>query len=135
MGAAVRLLPAAFGDHLSVLFRSYREADEHRERTVENLKGVITGQASILACFAFTGGYDDAVITSAALRAINIGFPHQTAFPYSSGWSGSSAKSSASACRSSARAVSEAASSGSAVALASFNNNFACRSRLDLLTT
>ena len=75
---------------------------------------MITGQASILACFAFTGGYDDAVITSAALRAINIGFPHQATF---FGWSGSSVNGSASACRSTARAVSEAASSGSAVVI------------------
>jgi hypothetical protein len=58
------------------LFWRDREADEHFEGAVENLKDVITGQASILAFGPLTGGYDDAAITGPALGADNIGFPH-----------------------------------------------------------
>jgi len=53
-----------------------READKHFEQSVENLKDVITGQASILAFGPLTGGYDDAAIPCAAFGADNIGFPH-----------------------------------------------------------
>jgi hypothetical protein len=47
--------------------RRYREADEYFKGAVENIKDVITGQATILALFPLRGGYDDAAITSAAL--------------------------------------------------------------------
>jgi hypothetical protein len=46
------------------------------ERSVENLKNVITGQATILALAPLTGGQDDAVIAGPTFRADNIGFPH-----------------------------------------------------------
>jgi hypothetical protein len=59
------------------LYWRNREADEHFEGAVENLKDMITGQATVLALGAITGGYDDAPITCAALRAYDIGFPHQ----------------------------------------------------------
>jgi len=58
------------------LYWRNREADEHFEGAVENLKEVITGQATILAFAPLTGRYDNAAIPSAALRADDIGFPH-----------------------------------------------------------
>jgi hypothetical protein len=53
-----------------------READKDFEGAIENVKDVITGQASILAFGPFTGGYDDAAIPCAAFGADNIRFPH-----------------------------------------------------------
>lgn len=59
------------------LYWRNRETDEHFESAVENLKEVITGQATVLALGPRTGGYDDAAIPSAALGTDDIGFPHQ----------------------------------------------------------
>jgi hypothetical protein len=58
-------------------FLGDREADEHFEGAVENLKDVITGQATVLSLGPLTGDYDDAAITGPALGADNIGFSHQ----------------------------------------------------------
>jgi hypothetical protein len=66
-----------WGESLQRLYRLDREADEHFECTVENLKDVITGQATIFALGPLAGGYNDAAITSAALGTDNIGFPHR----------------------------------------------------------
>jgi hypothetical protein len=56
--------------------RTRSTGSKHFEQSLENLKDVITGQASILAFGPLTGGYDDAAIPCAAFGADNIGFPH-----------------------------------------------------------
>jgi hypothetical protein len=54
-----------------------READENLKGAVENLKDMITGQATVLAISSIAGGYDEAAITCAATRTDDIGFPHR----------------------------------------------------------
>jgi hypothetical protein len=52
---------------LERFYQGNRETDEHLEGAVENIKDVITGQATILALSPLKGGHNDAAITSAAL--------------------------------------------------------------------
>jgi hypothetical protein len=53
-----------------------RKADEHFKGSVENLKDMIAGQATVLALAPINGGYFDAAISGAALGTDDIGFPH-----------------------------------------------------------
>jgi hypothetical protein len=66
-----------WGASLERFYWRNRETDEHLKGAVENIKDVITGQATILALCPLRGGYDDAAITCAALGTDNIGFPHR----------------------------------------------------------